>query len=122
MEKTVIIKGKGANKEEIMKNISDSLDEIFANKEQHEPKHAKKEDYPFINVKIEGEENGFNCDTEFSGDNGEVLNMLSEAVLQIISNLEGRPTDNLMILFKFILDRICEGDYPEEEEEDGESK
>ena len=31
MEKTVVIKGKGANKEEIMKNISDSLDEIFAN-------------------------------------------------------------------------------------------
>lgn len=122
MEKTVIINGKGANKEEIMKNISDSLDEIFANKEKHEPKHAKKEDYPFINVKIEGEEDGFNCDTEFSGDNGEVLNMLSGAVLQIISNLEGRPTENLMILFKFILDRICEGDYPEEEEEDGESK
>lgn len=122
MEKTVIIKGKGANKEEIMKNISDSLNEIFADKEQHEPKHAKKEDYPFINIKIEGEEDGFNCDTEFSGDNGEVLNMLSGAVLQVISNLEGRPTDNLMILFKFILDRICEGDYPEEEEEDGESK
>lgn len=123
MEKTVIINGKGANKEEIMKNISDSLDEIFANKKQHEPKHAKKEDYPFINVKIEGEEDGFNCDTEFSGDNGEVLNMLSGAVLQIISNLEGRPTENLMILFKFILDRICEGDYPEEEEEEnGESK
>lgn len=122
MEKTVIINGKGANKEEIMKNISDSLDEIFANKEQHEPKHAKKEDYPFINVKIQGEEDGFNCDTEFSGDNGEVLNMLSGAVLQIISNLEGKPTENLMILFKFILDRICEGDYPEEEEEDGESK
>ena len=122
MEKTVIINGKGANKEEIMKNISDSLDEIFANKEQHEPKHAKKEDYPFINVKIQGEEDGFNCDTEFSGDNREVLNMLSGAVLQIISNLEGRPTENLMILFKFILDRICEGDYPEEEEEDGESK
>lgn len=122
MQKTVIINGKGANKEEIMKNISDSLDEIFANKEQHEPKHAKKEDYPFISVMIQGEENGFNCDTEFSGDNGEVLNMLSGAVLQIISNLEGRPTDNLMILFKFILDRICEGDYPEEEEEDGESK
>lgn len=121
MEKTVIINGKGANKEEIMKNISDSLDEIFANKEQHEPKHAKKEDYPFINVNIQGEEDGFNCDTEFSGDNGEVLNMLSGAVLQIISNLEGRPTENLMILFKFILDRICEGDYPEEEE-DGESK
>lgn len=121
MKKTVIINGKGANKEEIMKNISDSLDEIFANKEQ-KPKHAKKEDYPFINVKIQGEEDGFNCDTEFSGDNGEVLNMLSGAVLQIISNLEGRPTENLMILFKFILDRICEGDYPEEEEEDGESK
>ena len=48
--------------------------------------------------------------------------MLSGAVLQIIPNLEGRPTENLMILFKFILDRICEGDYPEEEEEDGESK
>ena len=122
MEKTVIINGKGANKEEIMKNISDSLDEIFANKEQHEPKHAKKEDYPFINVKIQGEEDGFNCDTEFSGDNGEVLNMLSGAVLQIISNLEGRPTENLMILFKVILDRIWGGDYPEEEEEDGESK
>lgn len=121
MEKTVIINGKGANKEEIMKNISDSLDEIFANKEQHEPKHAKKEDYLFINVKIQGEKDGFNCDTEFSGDNGEVLNMLSGAVLQIISNLEGRPTENLMILAKFILDRICEGDYPEEEE-DGESK
>ena len=28
MEKTVVIKGKGANKEEIMKNISDSLDEL----------------------------------------------------------------------------------------------
>ena len=43
MEKTVVIKGKGANKEEIMKNISDSLDEIFAEREkEHKPKHAKK--------------------------------------------------------------------------------
>lgn len=125
MEKTVIINGKGANKEEIMKNISDSLDEIFANKEQHEPKHAKKEDYPFINIKIQGEENGFNCDTEFSGDNGEVINMLSGAVLQVIGNLDGRPTENLMILAKFILDRICEDDCGEcicEVKEDGESK
>ena len=123
MEKTVVIKGKGANKEEIMKNISDSLDEIFAEREkEHKPKHAKKEDYPFVNIKIEGEEDGFNCDTEFSGDSGEVLNMLSGAVLQVISNLEENPTENLMILFKFILDRICEGDYPEEEEKDGKSK
>lgn len=120
MEKTVIINGKGANKEEIMKNISDSLDEIFAEREKHEAKHAKKE-LPFMNITIKGEEDGFNCDTEFSGDNGEVINMLSGAVLQVISNLEGRPTENLMILSKFILDRICEGDYPEEEE-DGESK
>ena len=121
MEKTVIIKGNGQNKEEIMNDISKTLDEIFAEREkENKSKHAKKE-LPFMNITIKGEEDGFNCDTEFSGDNGEVINMLSGAVLQIISNLEGRPTENLMILAKFILDRICEGDYPEEEE-DGESK
>lgn len=122
MEKTVIIKGNGQNKEEIMNDISKTLDEIFAKREkENKSKHVKKE-LPFMNITIKGEEDGFNCDTEFSGDNGEVINMLSGAVLQVIGNLDGRPTDNLMILFKFILDRICEGDYPEEEEEDGESK
>lgn len=126
MEKTVIIKGNGQNKEEIMNDISKTLDEIFAEREkEHKPKHAKKEDYPFVNIKIKGEEDGFNCDTEFNGDNGEVLNMLSGAVLQVVGNLEGSPTENLLILSKFILDRICEGDCGEcecEVCENGESK
>lgn len=125
MEKTVIIKGNGQNKEEIMNDISKTLDEIFAEREkENKPKHAKKE-LPFMNITIKGEEDGFNCDTEFSGDNGEVINMLSGAVLQVIGNLDGRPTENLMILAKFILDRICEDDCGEcicEVKEDGESK
>lgn len=126
MEKTVIIKGNGQNKEEIMNDISKTLDEIFAEREkEHKPKHAKEEEFPFMNITIKGEEGGFNCDTEFSGDNGEVINMLSGAVLQVIGNLDGRPTENLMILAKFILDRICEDDCGEctcEVKEDGESK
>lgn len=125
MEKTVIIKGNGQNKEEIMKDISNTLDEIFAEREkEHKPKHAKKENYPFIHIKVDGDASGYNSEVEFDGDPGEVLEMLSASIVQTIANLDGEPLQNLLILNKFTTDRICEGDFEEDEEEekDGKSK